>query len=114
MASPIWVRKSVCQPVVATTLSSCSLPCKQQDPLVLELLVLVGDGGESFVDSADQRGDLAGLEDRLADGFRLVFPGFEECVAVGLRQGRRNRRQLLIGVLVETGVGGDDQIGLQA
>ena len=102
------------QPVVATALSWWSLSLQQQDPFVFELRIFVRAGRETLVDTADQRCDLAGLENCLADGGRLVLPRLEECVAVGLRERRRDRGQLLVGVLVESGVGGDDQIGFQA
>jgi hypothetical protein len=86
---------------------------QQHDPLVFELRVFVRDVGESLVDTVDQRCDLTGLVDRPADGLRLIFPGFEERVAVGLRKRRCDCGQLLVAVLVESGVGGDDQVGFQ-
>ena len=41
------------------------------------------------------------------------FHGSKNGVLTGLRDGRRDRGQLVVGVLVEAGVGGDDEVGFQ-
>jgi len=70
-------------------------------------------GGELFVDAGDQCGHVVGLEHRLADRGGLVLPRLEERVRPGLRDRRRDGREFGVGVLVEPGVGGHDQVGLQ-
>ncbi len=102
------------QPAVVTrTLSSIEGAAEQQHLLACELGVVLADACELLVDAGDELGHVVGLEHRLTDRGGLVLPRLEERVRPGLRDRRRDGRQLGVGVLVEPGVGGDDQVGLQ-
>lgn len=84
----------------------------QEHLVTVEGRVSLCRGGEFGVDVGDELRHLVGLEHRLADHGGLVFPRLEEGVLAGLRNGRRNGRQLLVGVLVEARIGSDNEIGL--
>ena len=99
--------------VVTRTLSFVEGAAEQQHLLACELWVVLADARELLVDAGDQLGHVVGLEHRLTDSGGLVLPRLEERVRAGLRDRRRDGRQLGVRVLVESGVGGDDQVGLQ-
>ncbi len=86
---------------------------QQQDLLAGELRVVLARGGEALFDGGNERLHLVVLEHRLADGARLVLPRLEERVLTGLRDRRGDGCQPVVGVAVEAGVGGNDQVGPQ-
>lgn len=75
--------------------------------------MLLCHSGELLVDGVDQGLHLRALKHRLTDCAGLQLPGLEERVTARLRDGGGDRRQLLIGLGVDSGVDGHNEIGFE-
>ena len=112
---PIWVRKSVRQPGGVTSATSPIVVAAA--PRTTFLSLNAGCSCPTSVNLSSTSAMSLVISSNLKTAWPmvvgLVLPRLEEGVLAGLRDGRGDGGELVVGVLVEAGVGGDDEIGLE-